>query len=73
VVETARLNETQVAEHFRKRGLYPEQIIAWRTVCEQATDREEARSRTIRDLTQGGYAAHQGGHLASTNGTALLP
>jgi len=52
VVETAALSEVEVAEYCRKRGLYPEQIMAWRTACEQATDGEAARSRTIRELTQ---------------------
>lgn len=52
VVETAALSEAEVAEYCRKRGLYPEQIMAWRTACEQATDGEAVRSRTIRELTQ---------------------
>lgn len=52
VVETAGLNEAEQAEYCRKRGLYPEQIMAWRTACEQATAGEAARSRTIRELTQ---------------------
>ena len=52
VVETAALSEADVAEYCRKRGLYPEQIMAWRTACEQATDGEAARSRSIRELTQ---------------------
>lgn len=52
VVETAGLNEAERAEYCRKRGLYPEQIMAWRTACEQATEGEEARSRTVRKLTQ---------------------
>jgi transposase-like protein len=52
VVETAGLNEAERAEYCRKRGLYPDQLQAWRTACEQATEGEAARSRTIRDLTQ---------------------
>ena len=36
VVETAMLNETEIGEYWRKRGLYPEQLRAWRTSCEQA-------------------------------------
>jgi transposase-like protein len=36
VVETAMLNETEIGEYCRKRGLYPEQLGAWRTSCEQA-------------------------------------
>jgi transposase-like protein len=36
VVETAALNEAELGEYCRKRGLYPEQVHAWRRVCEQA-------------------------------------
>ncbi len=52
VVETAGLNEAERAEYCRKRGLYPEQIMAWRTACEQATEGEAAQSRMVRELTQ---------------------
>lgn len=38
VCETAPLNEAELGEYCRKRGLYPEQIKAWRTACEQAND-----------------------------------
>jgi transposase-like protein len=37
VVDTAPLNEAELAEYCRKRGLYPEQVKAWREACEQAT------------------------------------
>jgi transposase-like protein len=30
VVETAALNETELAEYCRKKGLYPEQVDRWR-------------------------------------------
>ena len=53
VIETAALNETERAEYCRQRGLYPEQIDAWRTACEQANDwaRESAerQQRWLRD------------------------
>jgi transposase-like protein len=38
VLETAALNEADLAEYCRKRGLYPAQIAAWRIACEQAND-----------------------------------
>jgi transposase-like protein len=38
VLETAAMNEAQLAEYCRHRGLYPEQVKAWRAACEQATD-----------------------------------
>ena len=40
VLETAALNETDLAEYCRKRGLYPAQIATWRAACEQANDWE---------------------------------
>lgn len=38
VLETATLSELEIGEYCRKRGLYPEQIQAWRQACEQAND-----------------------------------
>ncbi|MFO7921555.1 MAG: IS3 family transposase [Nioella sp.] len=38
VLETAALNEADLAEYCRKRGLFPEQIKTWRVACEQAND-----------------------------------
>lgn len=46
VLETAALNEADLAEYCRKRGLYSAQIVAWRTACEQANDWD--RSSTVR-------------------------
>ena len=36
VLETAALNEADLGEYCRKRGLYSAQIAAWRSACEQA-------------------------------------
>ncbi len=36
VVETASLNETELAEYARKKGLYVEQIHAWKDACMNA-------------------------------------
>jgi transposase-like protein len=36
VVETAKLNETELADYARKKGLYVEQIKAWRDACMNA-------------------------------------
>lgn len=38
VVETASLNAEALAAYCRERGLYPEQIAAWRAACERAND-----------------------------------
>lgn len=36
VVETASLNEVELSEYCRRKGLYPEQISTWRESCLQA-------------------------------------
>jgi len=36
VVETASMNELELAEYARKKGLYVEQILAWRDACMNA-------------------------------------
>ena len=36
VVETSALNEAELAEYCRRRGLYAEQVERWRAVCRQA-------------------------------------
>ena len=58
VVETAALNETERGEYGRQRGLYPEQLEAWRRICEQANasqaaarpKHDTADQRRIREL-----------------------
>jgi hypothetical protein len=36
VLESASLNAAELAEYCRRKGLYVEQINAWREACEQA-------------------------------------
>ncbi len=36
VLETASLNEVELGEYCRRKGLYPEQINAWKHACVQA-------------------------------------
>ncbi len=46
VLETAALNETQLAEYCRKKGLYPQQVSDWREQCALAnsgTTRAQSR------------------------------
>ena len=38
VLEAAALNEADLAEYCRKRGLYPAQIATWRAACAPAND-----------------------------------
>ncbi len=47
VVESAAMNEAELAEYCRKRGLYPEQVKAWRTACEHAADWERETAQKL--------------------------
>jgi transposase-like protein len=49
VIETASMNEAELAEYCRKRGIYPAQIQAWRSACEQANDWDNASQKKLRD------------------------
>ena len=53
VVETVSLNETELAEYARKKGLYVEQIKAWKDACMNANGgiaKEAARlNRELKD------------------------
>ena len=52
VLETAALNEADLAEYCRKRGLYPAQIAAWRTACERANDWDRASTARLGQATK---------------------
>lgn len=52
VLETAALNETELAEYCRKKGLYPEQIASWGTACEQANDWQRASEKQLKESSQ---------------------
>ena len=52
VLETATLNEADLSEYCRKRGLFPEQIAAWRTACEQANDWDRASTARLGQATK---------------------
>lgn len=43
VVETAAMNEVEIAAYCRRRGLYPEHLQSWREACEQATELSNER------------------------------
>ena len=53
VVETASMNETDLAEYARSKGLFVEQIRAWRDACKNANGgiaKEAARlNRELKD------------------------
>jgi len=48
VLESASLNETELAEYCRKKGIYPEQLSQWRKACESANDWDREQSRRLR-------------------------
>lgn len=50
VLESAGLNEAELAEYCRRKGLYVEQIKAWSQACEQANmPARPAKTRRERD------------------------
>ena len=63
IIDTARLNETELAEYCRSKGLYPEQIAQWKTqtltgfsTSEQQTSlnrkQQQADQKQIKQLKQ---------------------
>ena len=51
-MEAAALNEADLAEYCRKRGLYPAQIAAWRSACEHANDWDRASTARLGQATK---------------------
>ena len=47
VLETASMNEEELAEYCRKRGIYPEQIRKWREACEKANDWDRCQNEEL--------------------------
>jgi transposase-like protein len=48
VLEAASLNESDLAQYCRKRGIYPEQLLQWRRACEKANDWERENTRRLK-------------------------
>ena len=48
------MNGAELAEYCRRRGVYPEQIAAWRQDCEQAASlpQQERRQEALEAKTQ---------------------
>lgn len=49
VVETAGLNESELSEYCRQKGLYPEQVKAWRSACVSGTQSDVERRKQERE------------------------
>lgn len=43
------MNEAELSEYCRRRGLYPEQIRSWREACEQANDWDRTQNKRLQD------------------------
>ena len=43
VIETASMNEAELGEYCRRRGIYPEQLAVWGEACERAAASRIAR------------------------------
>lgn len=52
VVETAAMNEADLAEYCRTRGLFADQIKAWRMACEQANDWDRVSTAKMNQATK---------------------
>ena len=52
VLEAASLNEAELAEYCRQKGLYVEQIEAWRKACLQANANSVAKAKAQREQTK---------------------
>lgn len=52
VLETAALNEADLAEYCRKRGVFAAQIKAWRGACEQANDWDRTSTARLSQATK---------------------
>jgi transposase-like protein len=48
VLETAALNASELAEYCRRKGLYAEQIAAWRQACQSANANATEQAREQR-------------------------
>ena len=52
VLEAASLNEAELAEYCRKKGLYVEQVASWRKACLQANASSAAQAKIQREQTK---------------------
>lgn len=52
VLEAASLNEAELAEYCRQKGLYVEQVASWRKACLQANASSAAQAKAQREQTR---------------------
>ena len=46
-METYTMNQAELAENYRKKGLYKEQIDVWRDSCVYANGRESIQTEQL--------------------------
>jgi len=51
VMETAAMNQAQIAAYCRERGIFAEQLTDWRQACEQANDWNQASEKKLKEAT----------------------
>jgi hypothetical protein len=51
-LETASLNEAELAQYCRSKGLFVEQVAQWRDVCQQANAVPGERNRELREQSK---------------------
>lgn len=52
VLETAAMNEAELSEYCRSKGLYPEQIAEWKTSCMQANASAQEMTKANREQSK---------------------
>ncbi len=52
VLETAAMNQAQIATYCREKGIYVEQLTQWRAACEQANDWSQASEKELKSATK---------------------
>ncbi len=52
VMETAAMNQAEVAAYCREKGLYPEQLVQWKEACERANDWDQTAEKKLKEATQ---------------------
>ena len=69
VLETAAMNQAAFSAYCRERGLYPEQVEAWRASCMSANAKageKDTHSRQVRKQEQSGSRSLSGSCAART-------
>ncbi len=52
VLETAPMSEAEIGEYCRQRGVYPEQIEAWKAACMGANAQADEQAKQHRQATK---------------------